>query len=59
MVAAANCKNHVRKLDDHEANIGPQPLSFNGASAAKLEFGAKNRPKPQDTSSFRLEVAKH
>ena len=45
-------------LATNEANSGPQSLSSNEASTAKLEFGAKNRPKTQDTSAFRLEVAK-
>ena len=50
----------VLAQNDHEANIGPQSLSFefNEASTVKLEFWAKNTPKTQDMSSFRLEVGK-
>ena len=45
-------------LAQNQANIPPQSLSFNEASTVKLEFWVKNRPKSEDTSSFRLEVVK-
>ena len=45
-------------LAQNQANIPPRPLPFNEASTVKLEFWVKNRPKSQDTSAFRLEVAK-
>jgi len=42
----------VFALAQNQANIPRQSLSFNEASTVKLEFWVKNRPKPQDTSSF-------
>ena len=48
----------MRHREVHLSNMPPQPLPFNEASTVKLEFWVKNRPQTQDTSSFRLEVAK-